>query len=288
MAARQTAPEIYVFSDCETRRSTLFSTLLAAGFASLSFPEGSDGAAIEGQPLVLVDGSEGDGPQLLRRMNGRPGAVIRSAILIAPADMHRDLLVECLRLGATDYLYAPATALDLSAALDRALLRRAGREAVHLHLAAEPADPAGTIGKPAPQTMGTADMMASAPLQTIVHIERLKGRHRNRLEVDEIELNMLLDLAWSAANRRPMSVTGLAFGSGAPLATAHRRLRKLEGQGLIERQRCLTDRRQVLLRLTASGWQAVTNLEADLQRLPARIASESRRARPEIEPATRM
>ena len=102
-----------------------------------------------------------------------------------------------------------------------------------------------------------------------MELERVKARYRIRLKIDEIEFNMLIDLAWSAVTDRKLTVTALAHGSGAPLATAHRRLRNLERQELVRRQKDLHDRRQVHLALTDKGRRAVDGLLSDLTTLIA-------------------
>lgn len=72
--------------------------------------------------------------------------------------------------------------------------------------------------------------------------------------------NILLDLLISESSARTLSVIAVCIGSRAPSATAIRYLSLLEIDGLVERERDVTDRRRTFIRLTNRGRRFVFDL----------------------------
>lgn len=277
-----TLPAILILGGDETRSKSLADILSSRGFdcvygtsISNSVEQARNNALIR---VALVDLSAlgAQGYRVIREL--RFGFTNRHLDVIVLSEQGSpDAIIEMLRLGVVDFLIKPASDADIVSAAERAVARQTmgaetdgssrtdAAKASQPSLQAKPAKPQDALNR--------IDEVTA--LRLLVGVERLKNRHRERLSVDEIELNMLVDLAWHMSNSRPVSVTALAFGSGAPLATAHRRLRKLETQGLVSRQRDHSDGRQINLTLTPRGLTSVQGLETDIQTLSKRLVTEA-------------
>ncbi|MDE1173636.1 MAG: response regulator [Parvibaculaceae bacterium] len=277
-------PALLILGGDESRSRSLSGALISRGFdcvyvTSLNNPvdQVRNNARIR---VALVDLSAlgAQGYRVIREL--RFGFVNRHMDVIVISEQNSpEAIIEMLRLGVVDFLVKPTGDGDIVSAVERAIARQT------LELEGERMS-TGEAGKVAPSPQARPVRPQDAlnridevtALRLLVGLERLKSRHRERSGVDEIELNMLIDLAWHMSNNRPVSVTALAFGSGAPLATAHRRLRKLETQGLVSRQRDHSDGRQINLTLTSRGLTSVQGLETDVQTLSKRLVTEAANA----------
>ncbi len=273
-------PALLILGGDEPRSKSLSDALISRGFdcvygTSLNNPVNQvrNNARIR---VALVDLSAlgAQGYKVIREL--RFGFANRHMDVIVISEQGSpEAIIEMLRFGVVDFLIKPTSDGDVVSAVERAVARQT------IELEGERSASEASAPPPPPQArpqdaLNRIDEVT--PLRLLVGLERLKSRHRERSSVDEIELNMLIDLAWHMSNNRPVSVTALAFGSGAPLATAHRRLRKLETQGLVSRQRDHSDGRQINLTLTSRGLTSVQGLETDVQNLSKRLATEATNA----------
>lgn len=172
-----------------------------------------------------------DGIELLQKLSVRRRRHPIAAIVIT-GHASLDRAVGALRLHAVDFLQKPLTAEEVAHAIERAL---------SLADDAEPEEP------PPPRITPPG------------YLRALVAARADREAIFESGLfndpawEMMLDLAVAEASHRPMSVTSLCIGSGAPTTTALRRIEDLEGAGLLARTPDRRDRRRVLVSLTELG-----------------------------------
>ena len=97
-----------------------------------------------------------------------------------------------------------------------------------------------------------------ARLQQEIAKRKQNKRRLHSIEFSDPEWDMLLELMLVHMRQTPLTVTSLCLSARVPATTALRRLENLVKTGFVERHVDPTDRRRVLVRLTAKGVRAMT------------------------------
>ncbi|MEQ8389344.1 MAG: response regulator [Alphaproteobacteria bacterium] len=169
-----------------------------------------------------------------------------------------DKAIGALRLSVTDFLKKPVSREALVIAVHRAVGRWQSRD--------RRAD-FGSHRRSAVQGEATGRFSA-AEADTL---KRLIDNHVCRERYFDAQLfsdpiwAMLLDLALAEAQGQSVSVTSLCAASGAPYATAFRKLDLLLTRRMISRRRDPKDKRRVIVELTADTREKLKNLVGDIR-----------------------
>jgi DNA-binding MarR family transcriptional regulator len=97
----------------------------------------------------------------------------------------------------------------------------------------------------------------SQSIQFLIEMNAIRCRQAAAYGIDDLQTQMLIDLAWCTAQNKPVSITGLISGLNIAMATGYRRLRELEEKQLLERCQLVSDKRLIYIRLTEKGRQFV-------------------------------
>ena len=174
----------------------------------------------------------------------------RPEIIFVSGHAGFDDAVAALRLGARDLLTKPIDIFRLIALVREGVARHRPQPAVEN-------DPPPATGR------AEFDSMARSVLASLRRERILRARHLPAGLSSEPCWEMLLDLYDEARAGRTVSVTSLAGASGLPATSALRRVRELEGAGLVRRAPDPSDRRREFVALTEEGQAAIRSFIAD-------------------------
>lgn len=244
-------------------------------------------AAVFGAPADAIVGT-------LRRQSYHPLA----AILLAPEPSF-DLLRQIAQSGPTDILPETPVEEELLAAVRSALdwrqrtqqpdsvpnnvLRMLAQIEARLGVMAAAPHPAQVRHNQAAGDNSAninAGAVAASPAvsaprvdhETIRALTRFHTSQRRVLGpglIDDAAWVMLLDLMFMHIERKPLAVTALCMGSGAPVTTALRRLDQLVTTDLVTKTNDPSDRRRVHVSITPKGIECVN---AILERIQKELA----------------
>jgi DNA-binding response OmpR family regulator len=157
------------------------------------------------------------------------------------------MTVSALRLGAVDFFAKPLRIAELVGRI---------RTLVELPQAAPPR-PATREAVPAPKSRQDADAGRAWALRELDAIARRRKILGAQFEIDPGWL-MLLELFDAHCTQRPYHVSALCLASGAPHATALRRLSQMIDAGLFRREQDPADARRSWVFLTHEGLDKIS------------------------------
>ena len=157
------------------------------------------------------------------------------------------MTVSALRLGAVDFFAKPLRIAELVARI---------RTLVELPQVA-PVRPPSRGAAPAPETRRDIDAGRAWALRELEGIAKRRKILGAQFEIDPGWI-MLLELFDAHCTQRPYHVSALCLASGAPHATALRRLSQMIDAGLFRREQDPADARRSWVFLTPDGLDKVT------------------------------
>ncbi|WP_408913609.1 response regulator [Brucella pseudogrignonensis] len=205
-------------------------------------------------------------------------------IIFVTAYATLDNSVDALRLAASDFLYKPVrrevlvksarAALEKASTIKREMnFRLQGSE--HLdRLAGELQSLKGLLSPKSP-SQHDGETAAEDPQKPLTK-ERLlaliqSNQVKKKLFKDDLfsdpVWNMLLDLMQQHLLGKEVAVSSLYFSSGAPIATASRRLAEMEKAGLVSRKHDRVDKRRQIVTLTPASYQLIEEYFSTIDRI---------------------
>lgn len=193
---------------------------------------------------------EMDGMEFAERL-GQFGDRERPEVIFVSGHAGFEDAVAAIRLGARDMLTKPIDAPKLVRSVKSAQLVRQLRRQPDLPAQLPPDTGAKTARDLDPLERKRA---ALANLRTL---RRTRAQYFPSDLFSDPCWEMLLDLYDARLAGAEVTVTSLGAASGVPLTTALRRMDALQGHDLIARVEDAGDKRRTIIRLTATGLQAV-------------------------------
>jgi len=169
-----------------------------------------------------------------------------------------ETIITALRLSVTDYLVKPVKPSELFASVERAFEAFLSQQTKSVD--GEAVDRRSTAALIDEVSLPESIENFGQSVQFLVAIHVIRSRLAQAYSIDDLQMQMLIDLAWCHERNKRVSVTGLISGLGIALATGYRRLKAIEKLGLIERLGEANDKRLSYLTLTQKGRQIVDEM----------------------------
>ena len=185
-----------------------------------------------------------------------------------------ELAVDAMRLDAADFLTKPVTYQTFSQALRRAFrkwTKLMGQVAEDANLTWFPAAedgypilsdrpfPAEASPRPAADTGEPSEEELASFLQGYIRTHERRGRFLDTDLFADPAWSILLDLALSRLDNKPLPVSSACVAAGVPMSTALRHIRILVANGYAKRWQDPKDRRRDLLMIEDTAMKAVTD-----------------------------
>ncbi len=192
--------------------------------------------------------------QELRRSSRQP----MPRVIVVSGLSRPETIITALRLSVTDYLVKPVKPSELFASVERAFEAFLSQQTKGVD--GEAVDHRGTAALLDEVSLPESIENFGQSVQFLVAIHVIRSRLAQAYGIDDLQMQMLIDLAWCHERNKRVSVTGLISGLGIALATGYRRLKAIEKLGLIERLGEANDKRLSYLTLTQKGRQIVDEM----------------------------
>lgn len=195
-------------------------------------------------------------------------AATRPELIFLSGDATLETAIDAMRLGARDLLTEPVDRDKLLHAINSVLTtRRSATDRSRLG--------AGTI-RPGASNAGLCSdaELREGALKALRQVRDLRVRYLPDELFSDPCWEMLLDVYRSHLASTPVAVAELVMGSGAPTATANRRIEEMEEHGLLERLRESPDSQKSYVTLTEIGLLALDSFfDAYLSHFSGRVSS---------------